>query len=120
MLAQAVERLSRSEWHKKAYAWGISLSYVLFALALTGVLSVDPRYLSILQTAIKYYVCAFLLIRFNPITHRPAISRQAAEFDRKIAFSAGVFLLLTTAATSVATAYVESAKATVERAVAYV
>ena len=119
MLTETLEKLGRSQWHKKAYTWGLYLSYALFGLALTGVLTVDPRYVSTLQTGIKYYVCAFLLLRFNPLTHKPARSAQTAEFDRKMAFSAGVFLLLTTAVTSVAASYVARARATVERAVAY-
>ena len=115
MLLNALEKLGRSQWHKKAYTWGIYLSYALFGLALTGVLQVDPKYLSRLESGIKYYVCAFLLLRFNPLTHKPARSAATAEFDRRIAFSAGVFLLLTTTVTSVAAAYVERAKATVTR-----
>ena len=117
MLRDALEKLGRSQWHKKAYTWGVYLSYLLFGLALTGILQVNPKYLSRLESGIKYYVCAFLLLRFNPITHKPARSAATAEFDRRIAFSAGLFLLLTTTVTSVVASYVDHAKATVIRGV---
>ena len=118
MLAETLERLGRAKWHKSAYTWGLYLSYALFAVAFTGVLRIDPQYLVGLETAIKYYVCAFLLIRFNPLTHKRAHSAATAEFDRRIAFAAGVFLLLTTAVTGIAASYAEKAKTTLERAVA--
>jgi uncharacterized BrkB/YihY/UPF0761 family membrane protein len=39
------------------------------------------------------YICIFLLWRFHPFIKR----RTFSELDRKIAFSAGCFLLTTTA-----------------------
>lgn len=90
-------------WHKKIFLYGNYLSYVVFILAFAGVVSTAPSYLDTLATILKYYVCAFLLIRFNPLIK---IKSQDAEFDRKVAFSAGIFLLLTTTATTIAKEYI--------------
>ena len=117
MFAELLHRLGRAEWHQKAYVWGMYASYILFAIAFTGVLSVDPKYLMRLETIIRYYVCAFLLIRFNPLSYRKPRSASTIEFDRRMAFSAGVFLLLTSTITDLAESYVKKATATFESAV---
>ena len=90
-------------WHKKLFLYGNYLSYILFITAFSGVLYISPSHLDTLATVLKYYVCIFLLIRFNPLIK---ITSRDTEFDRKVAFSAGVFLLLTTTATTIAKEYV--------------
>ena len=80
-------------------------SYILFGIAFTGILAINPTYLSTLDTILKYYVSIFLLFRFNPWA-RKAIDSEARDFDRQIAFAAGFFLLLTTAAADLAHKYV--------------
>lgn len=92
-------------WHKKIFLYGNYISYIIFALAFAGIVSVAPTYLDTLSTVLKYYVCVFLLIRFNPLVK---IKSRDAEFDRKVAFSAGVFMLLTTTATTIAKEYVSA------------
>lgn len=99
-------------WHKNIFLYGNYISYMVFILAFTGVVSIAPTYLDTLNTILKYYVCGFLLIRFNPLVE---IKSRDAEFDRKVAFSAGVFLLLTTTATTIAKEYV-SAKSPISHA----
>ena len=116
MFADALRKLGRAEWHKRAYTWGLYASYTLFAIALTGVATISPKYLAALEAAIKYYVCAFLLIRFNPLTHKRARSAATAEFDRRIAFSAGVFLLLTTTIADLAKSSLDRATTTLANA----
>ena len=93
-----------TSWHHDFFIYGMYLSYILFAITLTGVLYIDPVYLSTLRTILKYYVCVVLLLRFNPYVKR---SNKASdiEFNRRIAFSAGLFLLFTTAATNVMEGY---------------
>ena len=94
-----------ASWHKKAFLYGTYTSYILFILALTGVITDAPEYLDTLNTLLKYYVCAFLLIEFNPLVR---VSKRDAEFEREVGFSAGIFLLLTTTATSMASGYVST------------
>lgn len=97
--------LTKASWHQKLYIYGIYASYLLFFLALTGVVSLSPTYMTTLETILKYYVCLFLIVRFNPLVKDEKITKAELEFDRRIAFSAGLFLLLTTAITSIAQSY---------------
>lgn len=100
-----VDTLTQGTWHKKAYTIVLYASYILFAIAFTGVLAIDPSYLSTLDMIMKYYVSVFLIIRFNPWAKK-AINKESRDFDRRIAFAAGFFLLLTTAAAELVQKYV--------------
>jgi uncharacterized BrkB/YihY/UPF0761 family membrane protein len=71
----------------------IVLSYILYFGAALGVAAFSPNYIELLDFWIKIYICFFLLWRFHPFTKR----RHFSELDRQIAFSAGCFLLATTA-----------------------
>lgn len=97
--------LSGAAWHQKLYIYSIYISYFLFAIAYTGIIAISPDYLQTLNTFIKYYVALFLVIRFNPFI-KSGRYKNLASFDRRIAFSAGMFLLLTTTAIQVAKSYV--------------
>jgi hypothetical protein len=79
-------KFTGQKWHKTAFMWGLYISYILFALTAIGTAIICPSYLSI-----------FLIIRFNPFT-RDKVSFD--QFDAKVAYTAGVFLLLTTVFTS--------------------
>jgi len=96
--------LANTSWHHDLFIYGMYLSYILFAITLTGVLYIDPLYLSTLRTIIKYYVCIVLLLRFNPFV-KSSNKASDIEFNRRIAFSAGIFLLFTTTATSIMESY---------------
>ena len=96
---------SRSTWHEKLYLSAIYLSYILFAIAYTGIIVLSPEYLQTLNSFIKYYVSLFLIIRFNPITNATLAFR---DFDRRIVFSAGMFLFLTTSAMQIAKRYLHN------------
>ena len=50
-------------------------------------------YLDTMDYYIRIYICLFLMWRFNPLREKP----EFTELDRKIAFSAGAFILTTTA-----------------------
>jgi hypothetical protein len=102
--------LTDTSLHHKAFRYGMYLSYVLFAITLTGIMYIDPMYLSSLDSALKYYVAIVLLVRFNPLASVPR-KKADIKFNRSIAFSAGVFLLLTTAALSATKASAQVADA---------
>ena len=100
-------------WHQKAFVGGLYLSYALFAIALTGIVKLDGSYLNTLESVLRYYVCFFLILRFNPwASHKRGRDAATVEFDRRVSLSAGVFLLLTTTLTKVASAQLSRAKAT--------
>jgi hypothetical protein len=67
-------------------------SYALIILSYLGLSKYNPAFLDDINNYIRIYICLFLLWRFNPF-------RQVTKFtnlDRKIAFSAGLFILTTT------------------------
>jgi hypothetical protein len=71
----------------------IIISYSLIFISFVGFSSLAPKYLETLDYYVRIYICLFLIWRFNPfrkISH-------FTELDRKIAFSAGLFILTTTA-----------------------
>ena len=67
------------------------ISYSVYILAALGIASVSPKYIETLDYFVKLYIAFFLLIRFNIFAGKI----QFTDLDRKIAFSAGFFLLTT-------------------------
>ena len=68
-------------------------SYGLLLISALGLSTTAPTYLDSMDYYIRIYICLFLMWRFNPFREKP----EFTELDRKIAFSAGVFILTTTA-----------------------
>jgi len=83
--------------------WGL---YIIIALGLSAN---APQYLDDLQNFIKIYVSLFLIYRFNPFR-----SVKFTSLDAKIAFSAGVFLLATTAINNILHNYLSELKQYIE------
>ena len=75
----------------------IYLSYILITASYFGVFASAPQYLDELDYYVRIYVCLFLIWRFNPLRTRYTFT----ALDRKIAFSAGLFILTTTALHSI-------------------
>jgi hypothetical protein len=71
----------------------IIVSYFLIFASALGLSKNAPKYLDSLDYYIRIYICLFLLWRFNPIFPL----KKFTDLDRKIAFSAGLFILTTTA-----------------------
>jgi len=79
----------------------VYLSWFLYIAIFLGLSSNAPEYLYILQTIVKIYVSLFLIYRFNPFRHV-----KFTQLDTKIAFSAGLFLLGTTALDSIFSSFI--------------
>ena len=71
----------------------IYISYILIIVSSLGLSMEAPVYLSNLDYYIRVYICLFLMWRFNPLRS----TTKFTELDKKIAFSAGFFILTTTA-----------------------
>ena len=77
----------------------IFITYLLIFLSALGLSSSAPIYLKSLDYYVRIYICLFLIWRFNPFIRY--FSRQKnphdefTSLDRKIAFSAGLFILTT-------------------------
>ena len=57
-----------------------------------GLSQAAPKYLYDLDYYVRIYICLFLIWRFNPFRSH----YEFTDLDRKIAFSAGMFILTTT------------------------
>jgi len=79
----------------------IFITYTLYFLIIFGISNRAPEYLETLQYWVKIYVSLFLIIRFNflrKITFN--------NLDRKIAFTAGLFLITTTIIDQIVQTYI--------------
>ena len=68
-------------------------SYLLIVLSALGLSTSAPNYLASLDYYVRVYICLFLIWRFNPLRSY----YEFTDLDRQIAFTAGVFILTTTA-----------------------
>lgn len=71
----------------------INVSYFLIVLSFLGLSESAKAYLSKLDYYLRIYICIFLMWRFNPLR----TEYEFTDLDRKITFSAGAFILTTTA-----------------------
>ena len=64
----------------------------LLVVSYIGVWNLAPEYLEMLRMIVQIYISLFLVIRFNPYVKRASFS----ELDRKVAYSAGIFIFMST------------------------
>ena len=83
----------------------IFLTWMLYIVIALGLSANAPEYLNDLQSYVKIYVSLFLIYRFNPF-HRVRFNK----LDARIAFSAGLFLLATTAINNFLLSYLDEIK----------
>ena len=83
----------------------IVLTYSLYILFTIELFKSAPQYLERLDYYVKIYISLFLLWRFNPFR-----KIHFTELDRKIAFSAGIFLFTTSAINQILNNYLTYAK----------
>jgi hypothetical protein len=93
-------------WQEKLFDLIIYISYILMILSAFGLSQTAPKYLQSLDYYVRVYICLFLIWRFNPLK----LHYEFTDLDRKIAFSAGVFILTTTALNQ----YIEQLKTVVK------
>ena len=99
-----INDLINTSWHKNLYTILAYLSYALFIITFTGIIYIKPEYLELLDTMLKYYVSIFLILAFNPWT-RDSMNKESRKFSQQIAFSGGIFLLMTTTIVTVLKQY---------------
>jgi len=78
-------------FQEKAFNFVLYLSYFLYFLFAIGFANNAPEYLAPLEYYTKVYIGLFLLLRFNPFR-----TVKFTKLDKKIAFSAGVFIISVT------------------------
>jgi hypothetical protein len=104
-MISSIKTFFNSKWHKQLFVYALYVSYILIFISLTGVVSWSPEYLDIIQKYIIYYVSIILIVRFNPFINKNIVFD---EYDRRIVYSAGVALLMTTSAIHVFESYLVS------------
>ena len=88
--------ISKSNLHEaqsRFFNLFIYTSYALLFISALGISQTAPKYLDYMEYYVRIYICLFLMWRFNPLREKV----EFTELDRKIAFSAGLFILTTTA-----------------------
>jgi len=93
-------------FQSQAFTFIMYLTWILYFIILLGLSAKAPQYLNDLQYYVKIYVSFFLILRFNPFRRT-----RFTELDASIAFSAGVFLLTTTAIDKIVITYLKDIKA---------
>ena len=84
--------------HEQLYNYILYISWGLYIITLLGISFFSPKYLSYFREFIKIYISGLLIYKFNPFYNKTG---NISEFDRKIVFSAGIYLLMTTTIISI-------------------
>jgi len=90
------------EFQDKVFDYVTFFSYFLYIVVALGLSASAPQYLDDLLFYIKLYVSIFLIYRFNPFRRT-----KFTPLDAKIAYNAGIFLLVTIAINSVIKSYID-------------
>lgn len=80
------------KYQERLFNLFIYTSYILIIVSALGLSESAPKYLDNLDYYVRIYICLFLIWRFNPLR----TNYEFTDLDRKIAFSAGLFILTTT------------------------
>lgn len=92
-LFKFVKYITEQKWHQKVYNNLVIFSSIILVLSLFGISFINPKYENIIQYFIQIYIGLFLILRFNPFIKLKKCSKMQRSFDKKIAFSAGIFML---------------------------
>ena len=77
---------------KYLYDYLTLISIILYIFVLFGVFQFAPAYLIFITSFMKIYISFMLLYKFNPFRNTITIT----NIEKKMIFSSGIFLLLTT------------------------
>jgi len=91
--------------HHYVFDTSVLFLHVVYILVAFGFLENEPEYLSAIDYWVKVFMAIFLLWRFNPWA-KIAFS----DFDRRVVFSAGMFLFTVTIVNNYLLSYVEKGK----------
>jgi hypothetical protein len=92
-----------TSFQNNAFTLIIIATYLIYFLSAIGISKTAPMYLDDFDYYVKIYISLFLLWRFNMFR-----KIEFNELDRKIAFSAGLFLFTSTAVYNILTNYLHN------------
>ena len=93
------------------FSYIVYITWFLYVIIALGITSTAPEYLNYLQFYVKIYISIFLIWRFNPFFRK---LDSFNELDARISYSAGLFLLTTTAINSALQTYIKDIQAFLE------
>ena len=76
------------EFFGKYYINTILILHVLYISVFFGILSINPIYINAFNTSVQLFIGVFLIWRFHPFR-----SHELKQYDSKIIFGSGIFLL---------------------------
>ena len=79
------------ETYETLYVYGTYLFYILYLLTALGIWSQAPQYLNSLEYFLQIFIGVLLIVFNNPFS-----KHKFRPVDKKLAFSAGFFLLAST------------------------
>jgi hypothetical protein len=105
------------DFHKKLFKYGLYLSYtltffyivIIIGLGLSSSTNIDnliPKWISTLKTFQTFYISLFLIWNFNPFNNKNK-NKNDEDFNRNVAFHAGLFLLTSTSLVTIIEKYFE-------------
>ena len=77
--------------YKQVILYGLYVSYIIYFITLLGISQYAPKYLENLQNLLKILIGLFLVINYNIFVKK---REKLDDIDRRIVFSSGFFLLL--------------------------
>jgi len=92
-----------TSFQNNAFSIIIIMTYLIYIIGIIGISNNAPIYLEDFDYYVKIYISLFLLWRFNMFR-----TIKLTELDRKIAFSAGLFLFTSTSVYNMLTSYVKT------------
>ena len=99
-------KITQFSWHRIIYKYLTFISTIFFIISFTGGILIDKKYIYILNSIIHIYIGIILILRFNPYS-RVYNSKKDKEYDRKLAFNAGIIILLSTTMIEVIQFYIQ-------------
>jgi len=93
------------KFQNRVYDIVVYSTWLLYITIALGLSANAPEYLNVLQYYVKLYVSLFLIYRFNPLRRV-----KFTKLDASIAYSAGIFLLTTTAINNILNNYLSNIK----------
>lgn len=87
-----MRKLLSLKFQERIFNRTVYITYALILLSYLGLSQYAPKFLYDINYYFNFYICLFLLWRFNPFRRLDKFT----NLDRKIAFSAGLFILTTT------------------------
>ena len=90
--------------YQTIFFYGINLSFILYIFFIFGITKYAPDYLIQVKIFLKIYIGIILVLLFNPFIKKNTLNKV----EKKIVFSSGIILLLSTTIFSSIEKYITS------------